>query len=399
MPLIHSKSKKALQKNIETEMRANPSPEDHDRNLAISYSVKRRAKKASGGMVQSGSSDMNMADGGEVSAKNEKRPMPDNRYNDSKEVSKNSGNKPAKNDHWTDRPEAAQSLKGGTYALKHPKMVPQNAYSVRLRDEEDELQRSASPGPYGSQPPKHDDEADASARGHDVRDDARQHNNGKKPYNKAIEDQYSQDMADADMKRSNSYANGGPVMEPEDDSIEHQEREYERQLQMRGAPSSDEGASDARSRNEMGSNRQGPAVSDMEEPHNEYEDSAYAEGGIVEEEEMEHAASLAAAIMAKRKRYARGGAILSEDSMESDDNDQADLSRNAEEDANMEDKASFDALRKENYSESDGLEALDQPSDSNEDGDSREDDEENINDSDIVAAIRRKSKIKSAISR
>lgn len=322
MPLIHSKSKKALQKNIETEMRANPSPEDHDRNLAISYSVKRRAKKASGGMVQSGSSDMNMADGGEVSAKNEKRPMPDNRYNDSKEVSKNSGNKPAKNDHWTDRPEAAQSLKGGTYAL-----------------------------------------------------------------------------TDADMKRSNSYANGGPVMEPEDDSIEHQEREYERQLQMRGAPSSDEGASDARSRNEMGSNRQGPAVSDMEEPHNEYEDSAYAEGGIVEEEEMEHAASLAAAIMAKRKRYARGGAILSEDSMESDDNDQADLSRNAEEDANMEDKASFDALRKENYSESDGLEALDQPSDSNEDGDSREDDEENINDSDIVAAIRRKSKIKSAISR
>lgn len=527
MPLMKSRSKKALEHNIKMEMEANPSPKDHDKNLAIAYSVQRKAKKkASGGMVQSGSKDMNYADGGETKswreheedkrkekakkesmypkggkdysggqrrgpegypkyqeqAQNEKgvhtpvsgvtsfphakgtsragdltkdryagkptfeagkdhparkeheRVMEESRkikpnikgmydggevnVNDKNSISRNSGNKPAKNDSWTDNSTIKQAQANDSrrvMPIKHPKMVPQNAYSVRLRSEEDDLQSSSSPGPYGSQPPKHDDEMDAKKQGSDP-DMASQHNNKKKPYNKAIEDQYSQDMAEADMKRSNSYANGGPVMEPEDDSIEHQEREYERQLQLRGAPSHDEGASDAHSRNEMGPNRKGPSVPDMEEAHSEhdemYEDNMhrarpYANGGSVdEEEEMEHAASLAAAIMAKRKHYARGGEImhesddnLSADSMESDDSDQADLSRNADEDANMEDQASFDALKKENYSESDGLDELDNPMDSAQHGDDREDNEEDINDSDIVAAIRRKSKIKSAISR
>jgi hypothetical protein len=59
-----------------------------------------------------------------------------------------------------------------------------------------------------------------------------------------------------------------------------------------------------------------------------------------------------------KRRYARGGEILSEDSMESDDSDEADMARNAEEDQNLEDQASFNALEKENYSESEGLEEL-----------------------------------------
>jgi hypothetical protein len=45
MPLIHSPSKKALGKNIATEMRANPSPEKRNQNIAIAYSVKRQAMK------------------------------------------------------------------------------------------------------------------------------------------------------------------------------------------------------------------------------------------------------------------------------------------------------------------------------------------------------------------
>lgn len=54
MPLIKSPSKKALKKNIETEMSANPSKEDRAQNLAVAFSVQRknqRKKMAEGGKV------------------------------------------------------------------------------------------------------------------------------------------------------------------------------------------------------------------------------------------------------------------------------------------------------------------------------------------------------------
>lgn len=54
MPLLKSPSKKALSKNIETEMDAHPSPEKRKQNLAVAYSVQRQAKKKK------------MAEGGEV---------------------------------------------------------------------------------------------------------------------------------------------------------------------------------------------------------------------------------------------------------------------------------------------------------------------------------------------
>lgn len=60
MPLIHSPSKKALGKNIETEMKANPSPEKRKQNIAIAYSVKRQAMKKK-----------KMAEGGDVTANEE----------------------------------------------------------------------------------------------------------------------------------------------------------------------------------------------------------------------------------------------------------------------------------------------------------------------------------------
>ena len=54
MPLIKSASKHALQKNIETEMEAHPGKSHHSQNLAIAYSVARRAahKKAHGGEIK-----------------------------------------------------------------------------------------------------------------------------------------------------------------------------------------------------------------------------------------------------------------------------------------------------------------------------------------------------------
>jgi hypothetical protein len=55
MPLIKSSSKKAFQKNVETEMSANPGKANRAQNLAIAYATQRRSKSpkkmASGGQV------------------------------------------------------------------------------------------------------------------------------------------------------------------------------------------------------------------------------------------------------------------------------------------------------------------------------------------------------------
>lgn len=54
MPLIKSGSKKALKKNIETEMKSNPDPKDRKQNLAIAFSIQRKNKRkkyAQGGQV------------------------------------------------------------------------------------------------------------------------------------------------------------------------------------------------------------------------------------------------------------------------------------------------------------------------------------------------------------
>jgi hypothetical protein len=85
-------------------------------------------------------------------------------------------------------------------------------------------------------------------------------------------------------------------------------------------------------------------------------------------------------IMNKRKMMAEGGSV---------DDSEADVSRNANEDYNKEDQMSFDALRKENYSETPGLDMLDQPEDSNEHGDKLSDADAH----DLVSTIRRKLKL------
>lgn len=61
MPLIHSKSKKALQKNIKTEMEAHPEKDKRAQNLAVAYSVQKAAHKKK-----------KMAEGGEVNPIEEK---------------------------------------------------------------------------------------------------------------------------------------------------------------------------------------------------------------------------------------------------------------------------------------------------------------------------------------
>jgi hypothetical protein len=386
MPLIKRKSGKAFEHNLKAEMHAG---KPQKQALAIAYSVKRRSKKASGGSVQSGSKDMNMARGGYAeggmaykndSAKTQARPMPEERDNDSKEISENSMKKAPHNDSWTDRPDMPQARKGlKTSKIKHPKMVPNSPFTARLRDEEDDLEMSAAPASPEEQPPERDNEEGADRQGPESKDlKLKMMAHGGMSGSKDMEDAEHAELAE---HVSREYGAG-----PEEDRVEHPAGLEEDDDQMRL-------------------------------PEEEYMAGHFADGGSIhhemdeqpeDEAMLDHAASVAAAVMSrmKRRQMARGGEILedspdihSHDSIEThEDADQVDLSRNADEDANEEDQLSFNALRKENYNESEGLAKLDQPRDSNLKGDDREDNEENILDRSLVSKIRAKMKKRSAIS-
>ena len=431
MPLKPGKSKKAFESNIKTEMHAG---KPQDQALAIAYSVKRKKPKkmADGGPIRQPASvetpapslmdraksmydsaaksgmlgsrpkitvetaekkRQGYAKGGAVSASNERRPMPDERNNDSAMVSRNSRQKPAKNDDWSDRSTVEQAQRPSKTPLSQPRIVKGSTFNTKLANQEADLQSSAgvNNGPQ-HQPDSDYDEVGANRQGPDV---------------PALH-----------MKR---MAAGG--MAAEDEGIEARERADEAHLMSMENPSMDEGDMDAHSRNEEGQNRQGPSVPDMEREHNN-DRMPYADGGMAHEmmdqphpeEDEEHHASVAAAIMAKKRmaaggsvesgspdmNYAEGGRvdsdeISSHDSIYSDDSSQVDLSRNADEDANEEDQLSFNALTKENYSESAGLDALDSPMDSNEHSPEHEPMDEH--DDDIVSAIRKKMSKKSPITK
>lgn len=102
-----------------------------------------------------------------------------------------------------------------------------------------------------------------------------------------------------------------------------------------------------------------------------------AHGGEISHDEMDHAQSISEIIMRRRQKMAQGGEV--------------DLADNAEESGNVADELNMDALGKENYSESAGLDALDEPMDSNEHGDELEDE----NDHSLSGQIRKKMRMKS----
>lgn len=271
--------------------------------LGIAYAVKKKAKKASGGTVESGSPTMNYAKGGPVSAATESRPS--TQSTDPSIIAQAHAKKALVDSSWSARPDKEQTKerKKGIQPIAHPSMPKGATFKVRRSDMQDMLM-------------------------------------------------------DQEDNQQDSFAPGAPAAQPK--------QAYD----------------------EKGANRQGPVPPAQK---------MFAEGGSVEHErDIMEAASLAAAIMARRK-MARGGEILSEDSMETSSSEMSDLNRNAEEDANMEDKASFDALRKENYSESSALDEANHPEDSN--MIEPEHEEMDVHDDSIVSAIRNKMKKKSPIAR
>lgn len=319
MSIIKSKSKQAFEHNIKTELE---SGKPKDQSLAIAYSVKRKPKKKK------------MAEGGYVndSAKTEHRPMPQEKDQDSKMISRNDSKKPLMDPGVLDQPTVKQAQKPSHTPLSRPKMA-NGILKVRDRadaEKEEALMSAMPPASPKEQPDRELDEKGPDRQG---------------PSTPALK-----------MKK---MAEGGMINK----EVSMKQAEEDEVIHPAGLESDND---------------------QMRPPEDEYMSNHFAFGGSIEDEEiMEHEDSIAAAIMAKRERQkqlhsdsdvdrmtmmAEGGYLNGEDSIYSDDSSQADLSRNAEEDKNMEDQSSFDAMRKENYSESDGLRQLDSPMDSNEHG-------------------------------
>lgn len=376
MPLIKSKSKRAFEQNVETEMKAHPEASKRAQNLAIAYSVKRKAQ-----------AKKKMAEGGAISAKDERRPMPKARHDDAAMVARNDNMKPLKDSSWTDTPTERQAMAKNSkrvVPIKRPKMVPTDAFSVKLYDDEDDMQKTMPPATPDEQAP-------------------------------AMYPKQNAHMGeDPDMPKphttAKAYAKGGMASgSMDEDEAEHAHMADQQSMEYGAVPEND--ALDEPVGLESDDDQMRPAEDDYMSMRDA---AAYADGGSVEDEaEMEHAASIAAAIMAKmRKKMAEGGEISDKSILGHDDSmfdfaksrkpstmgSEVELSDNAEESPNNEDQMSFNALRKENYSENEGLNQLDSPADSNMHGNT-EMDEENVHDSDIVRAIRRKMKMKSPITR
>lgn len=109
MPLMQGKSKKAFGENIKTEMEAG---KPQKQSLAIAFSVQRKNKRKK------------MAKGGEVSASNEMRPMPDNKYNDSDETMRNRNQHALNEADWTGAPQDRQAA--------HDVSSPGNSKDARM---------------------------------------------------------------------------------------------------------------------------------------------------------------------------------------------------------------------------------------------------------------------------
>lgn len=311
-------------------------------SLAIAYSVKRKNKRKK------------MAQGGEVTAKAESRPMPDTTANDAHSVSHNSAKKAPSQDQWTDQPTVRQAQKPSHTRLSQPKMVGSDAFSVRLRD-------------------MHEDEADMM---------------GKLP--------------------PQPYAKGGHVsMEmgegPEEDNLQHPAGLEEDNDMMAPAESEYMAGYFAEGGeveyDEYGYPKKTPQATPTPKPKNEFHDTGKgiedtsgfqkkAFGGSVEDEmEDEHHDSVAAAIMAKRERE-MPSSDSDEDHMMAEGGE-VDIDENAEEQPNMFYRRNQEAL-KENY-DSD-MDSLTEPTDSNEMADPREENEENEHD--MIDRIRSKANVR-----
>jgi hypothetical protein len=435
MPLMHSKSKKAFGKNVAEEMHAGkPQPQA----LAIAYSIKRKAGKKK------------MAEGGEVniSAKTEKRPMPNDTHGDSDETRRNKGNKAPGQDSWTDTPTIKQAQRPSITKLSQPRMVESSVLTRKLRTQEGDLMDSEAPASPKEQPDNEYNESDAKKMGSDP--DMPKPHTTSKAYTKSTEDDDTEDRAEDDMKQS--YAKGGKVNTKEDEGIDmtawmkkkaaegsnpfkavtHIDGKPVKKLAKGGMidPSKQrhsasgahdeeygDGAEDDMHPDDspldglddeetqpvdeyMSTNRMAPMLADGGEIGRSPDDSEMGgdwsrDNDYYDDEGRED--SVAAAVMARRNRLHdevdSGAHDLDESAMYAEGGE-VDLSMNHDEEPNNEDQMSFQALKKENYNSS-NLD-VEQPEDSNLKGDSEESDSENKHDH--IEEMRKKMMARSQFS-
>jgi hypothetical protein len=329
-----------------------------------------------------------LAEGGEISAANEKRPMLSDTHDDAAMTRRNSSRKDNKESGVLDNPTVRQAQKSSVTKLSRPRMVPSSVINARLITDEDDLQSSVHPANPNEQPSRVMDEEGPDRQDPRVSDMEDEHSTHREPYAKGGQIEASDERH--------------PLTKYEDDITDL-------------TPSENEGEATARANNEEGSNRQGPDVAALHMKmmadggpapgiDEVIPDKGFgkiiimkADGGpISEEEQEEHENSIAAAIMAKRKAREEDGMSGSTDensAIQMAEGGEVDLSLNADEQPNNEDQMSFEALKKENYSESEGLKHMDSPKDSNEHGHEIDSD-----DHDMVEAIRRRMKSKRQFS-
>lgn len=401
MPLKQSPSKKAFESNLKTEMHAG---KPQDQSLAIAYSVKRKNKRkyADGGTVdrtkgmqpatgavpadpdkrtvsqsiKAALGAPTYAEGGEVSAKTEKRPMPGQSFNDSESERKNKGRKPASQDQWTDTPTERQATnKPKTQPITRPRMVPSNAFSTRLYNKEGHLEDTMPPDGYANQPENDYNEEDAKKT-------------GKNP-----------DMAKPHTM-AKAYAKGGQVTEKEseDDNTEHPAHLEDDNDQMQPSDDYMSGEMEAHNYAEGGSIEHDMDDQDTDEINNEHYDSIVAT--IMAKRRAQAALDSGSGDMDEMVRMYTGGQVEDNtDKVGSTDgiftfprDSEADLDLNSMEQPNGYYKRNEDAALKENYDED--MHDMSQPEDSNEHGDQNESDSENEHDDMLVSSIRRKMKAK-----
>ncbi len=211
MPLIKSSSKKAFKKNVETEMDANPSPEDRKQNLAIAFATQRKAKKK-------------MARGGIVEGENDKG-----------EISRNSGKKELKEDGWLDKPTEKQAASASPAKMrKQDDHNWDNEGEAKIDDastsEDEEMLEGKRPSKeqFGNSfgrpsiDDAHDDrDLDMYAKGGEIH-----------PSDLMDDDERADSIADAIMKRrakKKMMAEGGRVESGIDDNNQEQPNSYYKQ--------------------------------------------------------------------------------------------------------------------------------------------------------------------------
>lgn len=366
MPLIQGKSKKSVSKNIETEMDAG---KPQKRSIAIALNIQRK----NGGKKK-------MADGGPVSAKSEKRPMPDQTANDKADVSRNSGKKPPKDDGVESKVTEKQAAKSKTIPLKQPPFVKSGSpFTVRdanMRDDEKDLEASKAPASPKEQPSEQDDEEGADRQGKAPHPMKMMAEGGEaSPDAPRSREEIKADMMahqqGMDALKKELYAAGGMV-DPEDHGVEEMERSDEAHLQS-DLPSSEE-------YDEEGADRQGPPPHKMKMMAKggnvDLEESKKkAPDGPMSMEETEKPRSVTEAIMKQRKG--------SDESMIDLDNKEG----NSQELRPMNRAAANSPIY-------DDDQLSEQPHDSNLKGDSREAGAEDEMDQSMISMIRARLKAK-----